>query len=257
MRSTTLALGLATVVAGAVLTAAPAQAATYGVTLTVSTSTADIGKKVTLTGKVSGKGSAKKSVVIQRKTAKAWKTITTVTTSSKSTYSKAITIRSTGAGVYRVAAKKSGATSTGYSPSRTVTGFRWLWLHQQTQYSAGWIYAGSVEQLGVSYPHSLTLLDKDSQLSWGLGKACDKLAAKLAVADYTGDDVESQKITVRTSTGSTVYTVGQPPVAIEAATTKGSTFLDVSRANPGSSVQVHLLSARVHCALDDLPQPPL
>ena len=257
MRTTTLAVGLATIVAGAVLTAAPAQAATYGVTLTINKSTADIGTKVTLTGKVSGKGSAKKSVVIQRKAGSAWKTITTTTTSSKSTYAKAITIRSTGAGVYRVAAKKAGTTSTGYSPSRTVTGYRWLWLHQQSQFSAGVTYVGTVEQLGKRYPHSMTMFSGGSTLAWGLGKTCDQLSAKLAVADYSGDDVEAQKVEVGGGTGPGTYTVGQPPVTIVGQAQPTSEYLSITRPSNGSSVPVHLLSPKVHCSVDELPDPSL
>lgn len=253
MRSTTFALGLATVVAGAVLTAAPAQAATYGVTLTVSTSTADIGKKVTLTGKVSGKGSAKKSVVIQRKTAKAWKTITTVTTSSKSTYSKAITIRSTGAGVYRVAAKKSGATSTGYSPSRTVTGFRWLWLADQPLLTTGQAFVNTtVRVLEKRYAHSIELsaFTNTSVVEWRLANACDRSDIGAAL---NNSSLGSEAVSVTTNDGGkTIDAIAGAIQRVEGVSASTRT-LGYSIDNPDHNVL--LVAPRVHCSVDQLPDP--
>lgn len=256
----TLVVALAAVATGAVLAAAPAQAATYGVTLTINTSSADIGTKVTLSGKVSGKGSVKKSVVIQRKAGSAWKTIATTRTSAKSAYAKKITIRSTGIGVYRVAAKKAGSTATGYSPSRAVTGYRWLWLwlHQQTHTSFGGLYVGPLTQLGTAYPHSISMSGTNSQITWGLGNACDELSIKLAVPDYAGENAESQKLVLRTGSGSsTTHTFGQPPLPVTGAVSTSSEFLTISRPNSTASATVYLLSPKVHCSVDELPEPSL
>ncbi len=253
MRRTTLALGLATVVAGAVLTAAPAQAATYGVTLAASKSTADVGKKVTLTGKVTGKGSAKKSVVIQRKTANAWKTITTTKTSSKSTYSKAITIRSTGAGVYRVAAKKAGKTTTGYSPSRTVVGYRWLRLADQPLLANGQVFNNTTARvLEKRYSRSIELssFDNMSSVTWRLSGLCDRSDVGAAL---NNSSLGSEQLDVSTDDGGTSVNALAGSIQPLNVVTTASEFVEYSITN--ADYNVLLIAPRIHCSADRLPDP--
>ncbi|KRC63828.1 hypothetical protein ASE12_03035 [Aeromicrobium sp. Root236] len=118
-----LAVGVATA-----LVAAPAHAGTaYKVSLSVSATTLDYGKTLTLSGSVSPKAAGAKVTIQRRVGSGSWKSITTRTLSSTSRYSYAV---KPGPGVvgYRVIKSRSGSHATGISSTRTVSVYRWRYL---------------------------------------------------------------------------------------------------------------------------------
>lgn len=185
----TLALAL-----GSVALAAPAQAATYSLTLTASHTNRDVGQTLTLTGKVTGSKAAKKKLTVQRRAgAGAWTTIGTVRTTSKKTYSFKHRVTRTGAQSFRVVAPKNGSTKIGVSPTRNITGWTWLDLYDESYYSAGGVQRGWVGPVNGGTPPRETLglyssdgSDVHGSVAWRTESLCDRLTAAFGMSDSDG-----------------------------------------------------------------------
>ncbi|MEH3033915.1 MAG: hypothetical protein PGN07_07705 [Aeromicrobium erythreum] len=240
-----------TALAASVLVATPAEAATYGVTLNLSKSTADVGQKIGLSGKVTGSKAAKKKLSVQyRLGSGSWKTVKTVTTSSKATYATTFTVKTAGTAGLRVVAPKSGSTKAGTSPARNFTGYRWLWLHQQKLIASGYVSVDDVSHQGKDYPHSI-YLGTSSGILWGTRQKCDKLSASLAVPSWAGD-VSSQTVSVSSSTSGTIQADQGDPKPIDQFLSSSADYLSISRGS-GSGPSVMILSPKVHCSVNELP----
>lgn len=161
MRLRILAVAAATALVATVAPASAAHAAKapYKVTIKISASSADVGQKVTVSGKVRGPKSAKKVILVQRKVgAGAWKTVQKTRTTKKSRYSTKVTVANTGTQQYRVVAPKSKVRKAGKSPARNLTGWRWIDLTKQSRLDLGEVSTGAVTLAGTTYAKALTFL---------------------------------------------------------------------------------------------------
>jgi len=125
MRKVTAALLALAVAGGLVLVAFPADAATrYAVTLASSATRADVGQRVTLTGKVTPSAKGQR-VKVQWSSGTGWTTIARPRLNRHSHYRVNVTVSSPGDNHYRVVKPKSPGRKKGVSPSVTVVGWRW------------------------------------------------------------------------------------------------------------------------------------
>jgi|GEM_PF-5430106 len=235
------------------LVSVPAEAATYKVSLSLSAAQADTGKTIKLTGAVSGSKAAKKTVWVQRKVGSgAWTTIAKPKTNASKKYAYTHTVSAAGAQQFRVVAPKKGSVKQGVSPSRSLVGWKWLLLAQQSHWSTGAQYVDTTRTIdGVSYPHSLELIGDSSAaafIHWNLSQWCDHYDVR---ATLPGGIAGSQTfwVTSDASTGTTVY--GGEVTRLPEVVGSFSTFLRFGKPASGSSVVV--LTPRVHCRVAALP----
>ncbi len=257
----TLVVALAAVATGAVLTAAPAQAAGYSATITLSAAKADVGKKITATGKVTGKGSAHKTVKLQYRNASGtWSSVKTLSTSSKGTYKVSFTVRTAGARALRLAVPAKGTVKKGYSPAAAFTGWRWLSLYDESYYSSGVIIRGWNSALsgtvngGRPPRETLTFVNSEgenthSYASWRLERTCDELRAEAGASDSL------DSTTYVTVIGSTTkrYAVVPSEITSISMSLTDSFSTAIRRTTGDGDSYMPIERARVHCMVDSLP----
>lgn len=258
----TLVVALAAVATGAVLAAPPAQAAGYSATITLSAAKADVGKKITATGKVSGKGSAHKTVKLQYRNASgAWSSVKTLTTSSKGTYKASFTVRAAGARALRLAVPAKGTVKKGYSSAAAFTGWRWLDLYDESYLSDGFIIRGWDRNIGGTVnggtpPRETFVMysenaddGKHAFISWRSNQACDRLTGAAGARDSDDDTkhvrvegAETKRLEVVPSEMTPIdqSLVGQTTFTLRRQATDGGGYLVVER-------------PRAHCSVDVLP----
>ncbi|MEH3033914.1 MAG: hypothetical protein PGN07_07700 [Aeromicrobium erythreum] len=240
--------------AGSVLVAAPAEAATYGVTLDLSKVKADVGQKIGLSGKVTGSKSAKKKLSVQYRLGNGtWKTVKTVTTSSKATYATTFTVKTAGDAGLRVVAPKSGSTKAGTSPTKTFAGYRWLWLTQQSHYVAGAMFIDSPNMVeGKDRPRTIDLGSEGSSASitWNLQEKCDTSDITVALNDQ--QNPASEQVYYETNDGGATVTATNGARTPANGVSSSSEYLTFRR---GSTTRdVLMVSPRVHCKVNELPR---
>ena len=252
-----IATSLVTAVAATALTVAPAQAASYAVTLKTSRTKADVGTTFTLSGKVTGKSSGAKTLTVQRKIGSAaWTKLTTVKTTSTGAYSKAITAKSTGAKAYRVVAPKSGSTGSGTSPSVTVTGYTWLYLADQPVTAVGGAVVDTPRRIdGKTYKKSIVLFGGSSLVAWNLQQQCDQVTSAVTVdPKFSGPNPQSTTTEIGSTSGTLASAVAQlgsaSPLAAN-ATGVGYLGFQVDGDDETTS-PVDILSPRAHCSTTQL-----
>jgi hypothetical protein len=242
---------LAATLVGAVLTANPAQAATYSVSIAISAPKGDVGTYVTISGSVSGSKAAKKTVQVQRLVgAGSWTTIASIKTSSTKKYSYKHKISVVGGQLFRVVAPKNGSTHTGTSATRAFTGWNWLWLSEQPHFSNGPVRVGATTTLlGSKYPHSIEIYPSptsDTSVTWNVLGLCDTSDVKLGTFTEVGVKVTNDDGNiVRLVTSSALVPVDTV-----------RSFTDwVQFQNTYSEGYAWMLSPRVHCSVTVLPEP--
>ena len=252
-----IATTLVTTIAATALTVAPAQAASYAVTLTTSKQKVDVGRKFTLSGKVTGKSASAKTLRIQRKVGSgAWSTLTTVKTTSKGSYSRAVTARSTGATAYRVVAPKAGSTAQGTSPSVTVTGYTWLYLADQPVTAVGGAVVDTPRTIGgKTYKKSIVLFGGSSLVAWNFQQQCDQVTSAVTVdPKFSGSNPQSTSTEIGSTSGTLASAVAQlgsaSPLAAN-ATGVGYLGFQVDGDDETTS-PVDILSPRAHCSTTQL-----
>ena len=245
LRRTTLAAALVAA-AATFLVAPPAQAASYVVSLSADALNADVGEKVTLSGKVGGTGAVGRTVYLQRRSSNgAWGTVATTTTNGARAYSKAVTIPAAGTNAYRAVVNASSTLGRGTSVTRFVTGYTWVDLHAAAYASDGFVQRGWHGQLNGRIPPRQTFgLSGDAWLYWDVDGLCDQVLGTLEQPSGASPTT----VTVGAGT-STAYTVGATPRAIDLPLT-GVGSLTVSRDGGG---YVALISPRAHCSAATLP----
>lgn len=255
MHLRTLLVPAAGAIVVAALTVAPAQAATYAVSITASKTNADVGTRFTVSGKVTGKSSASKSIAIQRRTGSAaWRTLTTVKTTSKGTYRRAITVRQAGAQQYRVVAPASRSTKRGASQAVTVTGWTWLDLYDESYLSSGGILTrGYYGQLNGRTPpaHTFTMAGGSTRIYWNLGSLCDSVHASVEVPNH---GPTSESFTIGRGGDDDVFTLTAGQSRSLDWDSTGAYSFTVNHTNGSTSGNyVALLTPKAHCSAARLP----
>lgn len=253
-----LSVLLVAALVAAVLTSAPASAATYSVTIKLSAVKADVGKTVTISGSVSGSKAAKKSLLVQRKVGSgAWKKIGSVKTTSKKKYTYKHKVSTAGAQQFRVVAPKKGSTKQGVSPAKSFAGWRWLNLAEQPTFVYG---AAAIDTnptiLGKKRPHSIEVYPNSfgathEGVSWTLSELCDKSdikAALYAVAGSNTSDLYSS-----TDGGGSTISVTATELKTSNVVSSASQYLQIE--NEGLAYTVVLVSPRIHCSVNRVPDP--
>jgi hypothetical protein len=247
------ALALLGLVLGSVVLAAPAEAATYSVTLTASHTNRDVGQTLTLTGKVAGSKAAGKKLTVQRRVADGpWSTIGTVRATSKKTFTVKHKVSRTGAQSFRVVAPKSGSTKTGTSPARSITGWTWLYLTDQPHFTTGGSFVGTKAVVGdTTYARSVELTSGSGTraISWSLDGRCN--ASDVDVALDNSQLWSVQTVDAETDDGG----ASQQAMAGERraldVVTSASDYVTYSVTANTSNVK--LVSPRLHCSVSRLP----
>lgn len=248
------ALALLGLVLGSVALAAPAEAATYSVTLTASHVKRDVGQTLTLTGKVAGSKAAGKKLTVQRRVGTgAWTTIGTVRATSKKTYTVKHKVSRVGAQSFRVVAPKSGSTKTGISPARSIVGWTWLYLTDQPHYVTGTMFVGTtVSAQENTYARSVELVSGPGkrEIFWQLDDRCDDSDVDVTLYDGV---VGSQSVFVSTTEGGVTRqaVAGSLTGANVVGPTAGSLTISVT----DTADHVLVVSPRVHCSVSRLPSP--
>lgn len=124
------AMALGVVLAAGSITAAEAAPKAFKVTVKVSKSTADVGAKIKVSGKVSGQSSKSlkgKKVTVQRKYGNGgWQKVGTAKISSKRTFALSTTLVKGGNTSFRVVKGKSGKIKSGTSAARSLPVYKWI-----------------------------------------------------------------------------------------------------------------------------------
>jgi hypothetical protein len=253
MRRTLLVAGLLGALTSMAL-AAPASAATYSVSLSVSRTKADVGQTVRLTGTVSGSKAARKTVLVQRKVGSgSWRTIARPRTTSRRTYSVTHRVSAVGAQQFRVVAPRKGSTRQGLSSTRAFTGWTWLLLDRQPMTVGGFVGLGTVVSVsGRTYRDSIDLHAADSGTSgatWFLDGQCDRADIPATVAKGTSQvEVDSNE------GGGGITTLVAGAVLPIGNVTLGTGYLSIYR--EAGAETISLLRPRLHCDVARLSPPP-
>ena len=255
-----LVAGAAGIAAVAALTVAPAEAAAYGVTLTASTVKADVNTTFKLSGKVTGSGAGRKSIIVQRKIGSAaWKNYSTITTRQTGTYSKAFTMASVGAKSFRVLVPKSGKLTTGTSNTVEVTGYTWLALVNQPlqHYGTGaFNVVGRVN--GETYAKSIVMYGEGGYY-FDVDSKCDRVSLGFGLDERTSGSLEQPfSAGFADSNGTTVLADNTADIAlakIDQPLTPSAEFLYFGRdTEVGSNKYVAVTTPKVHCTVTQLPE---
>lgn len=250
MRRTALTLALA--LASALLVAAPASAASYAVTASLSKSAPDVGTKTTLSGKVTGSGAGKKTLTVELRLGNgSWKKVGTTKTSSKGAYSYGFKVTKVGDQALRVVAPKKGKTGKGTSPAVALAGWTWLDLARQPHAVDGSAFVDTTPTIsGDAHPKSVELQARagGSSIFWSLANQCDDAEIDLTLYDGAAG---TESVTVGTDDGAQSY----PVVAFNTYgthnVTSQSEYVSVTRDASGPIVVI--TSPRAHCKVDRLP----
>lgn len=153
-----MALG-AVLVAGS-MTAAEAAPKAYKVSAKVSKSTADVGNRIKISGKVSGESASKlkgDKVTIQRKyNGGGWQKVGTAKISSKRSFSLSTRLVKGGTTSFRVVKSKSGKIRSGVSSTRTIKVYKWIDLTTApTLELSGGLRNHPVTVNGKTYPRNI------------------------------------------------------------------------------------------------------
>jgi hypothetical protein len=237
--------------------AAPAEAASFGVSLTLSRTKADVGKTLTASGKVTGSKAGKKLLTVQRRVGTgAWRKVGTTRTTSKGAFSYAYRVRSTGAQSLRVVAPATGSTKLGVSPARAFTGFTWVDLYDAPYQSGGdAVVRGPVTGWTVEgrKPPAHTLgLTSDAYVYWNVDSRCDAWRTDVAVPDGN----PGSSFTVKLSAWqTTVLTPTSEAPVIHHLDTQltGLNGLNVRRDESSMGGVVYLMTPQAHCSTSTLP----
>lgn len=237
--------------------AAPAEAASYGVSLTLSRTKADVGKTLTASGKVTGSKAAKKLLTVQRRVGTgSWRKVGTVRTTSKGAFSYAYRVRATGAQSLRVVAPATGSTKLGVSAARAFTGFTWVDLYDAPYQSggnavvrgpvAGWTVEGRT-------PPAHTLgIGSDAYVYWNLDGRCDAWRADVAVPD--GNPFTSSTISFSASENVSLSPTSEAPVTHYLDTQLSAVNgLTARRVESNMGGLVYLMTPEAHCSTSTLP----
>lgn len=257
--TTRTVLAALALVAGSVALAAPAKAATYGVTLTASHAQRDVGQKLTLSGKVSGAKAAGKKLAVQRRVGTgAWRTIATPRTTKTRTFSSRVTVSRTGTQQYRVVAPAAGSTQRGVSPARTVTGWTWLDLYDESYYSSGGVQRGWVGTVNGGTPprETLGLYSSDGNagshgfVGWRSEGQCDRVTAAIGMSD--GDSTAKY---VRLEAGGPAQLLEVQPSEITKVDVPlvDDAGFSLRRFEGSGGGYVVVESPRAHCRVDRMP----
>lgn len=234
---------------------------TFKVSVSIPTSTADVGTSIRVSGKVSGPRAAKKRLVVQRKVgAGRWTTVRKVTTTSKRRYSTSVKVTTAGAQQFRVVAPASKKARQGVSRTRSLTG--WRWLDVSTAGAVENLARGTATLDGRRHAGAWVTPDSNQGMMFATTAGrCDLLtvgvgiqstdptdAAQLMVMQATtwaGDDVVAgsmQYVTVRAGLVQTRVPVKRQSQAI-------GVMVDAD-----SGAQGVMVAPRLHCSLNSLPR---
>ncbi|MBC9227606.1 hypothetical protein GL325_14855 [Aeromicrobium sp. 636] len=162
---------------------------TYKVSIKLSTTKADVGQTVKVSGKVRGPKAAKKRLAVQVKVgAGKWRTVKKVRTTKKRGYATRIKVSTAGAHAVRVVAPKSKRARAGKSTARRYVGWRWLDLTQQPiDAEANAVTTGPATVAGRTYPKAWLVWQYVSLFIAPAG-SCDTFRSTVGVLDESEGD---------------------------------------------------------------------
>jgi hypothetical protein len=238
------------------LVAAPASAAgTFKVTLSSSRSVADVGQVAVLTGKVSGKGAAKKTIEIDVKVgAGAWKRLGTTTTKKTGAYSYRATVGSAGTVSYRVVVPRSKTVAKGTSKTVSLQTWRWLDLYDQPYLTGGGVVSrGAYEATtidGVKPPAHTFGMGQNAYLYWNVAQKCDRILAQVGLSDADQGQTRAVRFALSGDTTDVNMTGGQALQGFASLATSSVDGFVVSRPD---DLYAYLVLPRAHCKVNTLP----
>jgi hypothetical protein len=160
----------------------------YKVSITVKSTTGQVGQKVTVSGKLTGPSVKGQSLKVQRSdSGGAWKTVASPKASSSGAYSSAVPLATAGKTGIRVLKTATSQASQGVSAVKKVDTFGWLNATQQPAITMGdWDATLSIG--GKTYPHSASeAVDGFFQVAFNLGESCTKFRTAIGFADNGHD----------------------------------------------------------------------
>lgn len=177
MRRTVLVVlvSLALVLGFSAVSAAAGTQKSYRVTLNSSVFTSQVGKFITLSGRVFGPRNAGKKVIIQRHyVGTRWRNVAVAVTNSEGRFKTRLESAQGGTTSYRAIKPRSSVRRAGISPTRNLAVYKWLYLASEGHVSSpARVYFG-IEQVlnGVNYKRSIAWYDGDSSVSYRLDGLC-------------------------------------------------------------------------------------
>lgn len=266
MRTRSLVTATAVALALAVAPTMSAEAApkkpVFKVSASLSTSTADVGQTVRVSGKVSGPRAAKKRLAVQRRIGSgSWKTVARTSTTKSRRFSARVKVTTAGAQQFRVVAPATKKARQGVSASRALTGWRWI----------DPVAGAAVEDLtratltidGARHAAWTAPINADGALYARVDGRCDALTAGLAVESGAIDNraitqvaqFDSWQASDPIAAAAKLVTANSGVVQtrwpLSSATNAIAVFVstDVTGTARGGLVQ-----PRLHCSVNSLPK---
>jgi hypothetical protein len=241
---------------------------TYHVTITLGAAK-EVGKKIAVSGKVTGPGAAASKVLVERRYgAAAWKTVAKPKTDKHGKYHAKVPLVQPGDTSFRVVKAASSSAKQGTSKTLTRTVWGWLNLADQTYFSAFSVANTTTTVHGTDYPKSFETAAglPGVAVYVELGQSCDRARTDFAWTD--GSDDTGAKLTLQHGDPNTATPSTEADGDAVGTVTDDVTGLDeyalVLNATQGSGPDASqavatLMTPRFHCSvprLDGVPALP-
>jgi hypothetical protein len=181
-----------------------------------------------------------------------------VRATSKKTYTVKHKVSRVGAQSFRVVAPKSGSTKTGISPARSIVGWTWLALYDQSYYSSGGVQRGWTGTVNGGTPPRDTfgLYSDDASsgshgsLLWRPEEQCDRLTAAVGLSDSDGTAAFLRLQAAGPSQDVEAQPSEMTPVDVSLV---GAASLSMRRFQLSGGGYVVVESPKAHCKVGRLP----
>ena len=262
---TATAVALALAVAPTVSAEAAPKKPVFTVSASLSTSTADVGQTVRLSGKVSGPRAAKKRLAVQRKVGSGtWKTVARTSTTKSRRYSARVKVTTAGAQQFRVVAPGTKKARQGVSRSRALTG--WRWIDPSANGVVQDLTRATLTIDGARHSTWVAPINSSGALFAQIDGRCDALTAGLTVE---GGNIDDRAIMQVAQLGSwqTSDVIAEAAKMVLGRSGVVHTRWQIRPATRGIAIFVQtdvagtarggLVQPRLHCSVNALPKTPV
>lgn len=222
---------------------------------------AEVGRKVTMTGKAP----AGRTVLIERRDEGRWRAVTGTRARANGTFSERVSITKAGRLAYR-ASVVGGATSA----PRALVVFRWLWVTEQPVYAEGrLIWDHTTTTPGKPLPHSVEGHSGTASVVVKVGR-CDRAEAFATFPVYDtelfeGDEfqelilspIRNGELLEESQQSIGTDNAGSPPKKLATGLLNVDYlvfFAGYEDADGNDDIPAVMGSPRVHCAAESLPE---